>query len=84
MYATTQSAGQSLPASYTSAQTVFGPLADALASFVIFVRTTIVQYKQQRLLASLDDRTLADIGIPRSEIPFVSQRVANGEPWRGF
>ena len=44
---------------------------------------TLVEWRQRQRayaeLASLDDRSLADIGITRSEIPFVLSHASAGE-----
>jgi uncharacterized protein YjiS (DUF1127 family) len=82
MYATAQS-GQVLPG-YATASATFGPAASKVAQWIVSLRNEIARRKQARMLAALDNRTLADIGILRSEIDFVAHRVVSGENWRSF
>ncbi|HTS94309.1 MAG TPA: DUF1127 domain-containing protein [Stellaceae bacterium] len=46
-------------------------MASLISPFIARVRAWAARERAYRELAALDDRSLADIGISRSEIPFV-------------
>ncbi|HVM78210.1 MAG TPA: DUF1127 domain-containing protein [Stellaceae bacterium] len=46
-------------------------MSSFISPFVTRVRAWVARERAFRELAALDDRSLADIGISRSEIPFV-------------
>jgi uncharacterized protein YjiS (DUF1127 family) len=66
------------------ASTMFGSVVSALKAAV----SAVAEWRRREIaraeLESLDDRTLADIGINRAEIPFVvSGRLRRAEPAYG-
>jgi uncharacterized protein YjiS (DUF1127 family) len=49
----------------------------ALRQVARTVGDRLEQRRQRQMLASLDDRMLADIGVSRGEIPFLARRAAH-------